>query len=40
MDEDMDFDGSNVHQIPTNGEQPQIPYNGQMGKIDDGRKML
>ncbi|KAJ7695673.1 hypothetical protein B0H17DRAFT_930437 [Mycena rosella] len=43
MDEDMDFDGGasggNVPQIPTNGH-PQVPYNGQMGGIADGRKML
>ncbi|KAF7314342.1 hypothetical protein MKEN_00906800 [Mycena kentingensis (nom. inval.)] len=41
MDEDMDFDGSNVPQVPNNGDQmQQQPYNGQMMGVDDGRKML
>ncbi|KAJ7505208.1 hypothetical protein B0H11DRAFT_1977432 [Mycena galericulata] len=42
MDEDMDYDStSNADaQVPANGQQPQVPYNGQMGGVDDGRKML
>jgi hypothetical protein len=37
MDEDMDMGGSAVPQIPANG---QAAYNGQMGGIHEGRKML
>ncbi|KAJ7644226.1 hypothetical protein FB45DRAFT_897276 [Roridomyces roridus] len=37
-DADMDYDASST--VPTNGDQPQMGYNGQMGGVGDGRKML